>query len=595
MAQPGRGAGTTPLAFSVRTRWTVSTALVLYGIGAVALSTGVADDTDPYVRAHALAALPLLVAAVACTALASRVTAPEYSRFWRLVLVANGCSVGVTLATLVGALLHVPALYPVGMALFLVSGALWTRATVDILHAQAGRRSPSVDLVDAATGLLVLTAPGVLVAVEPLRHSDQLAFAVPFAVAMALTPATVYLSLVNLGRFPPGQRAAQGFGVVLAGALTVSLTLQMARLLGDLDVPVPVPMALHVLTLGLVVELPLWAHRRHAGRLDHLRDEEQVRQVNPMPYVGAAVLVVLAAYVAVTRHERPWGVAYLGAVMLAVVLLNAVRHSAQTRETRRLQAGLARMADERGRLLAELVRALDDDRRQTAAELHRQLVGSLATVASMVQTAHLALPRDTASALADAFEPLQADLRERAERLRRLLRAMTPEVDEVDGTTAAAEPGCADGVLATALRAHADELGASSIVRVEVDAALELDWLTTTVVYRIAQEAVGNAVHHAGASAVVVQVGEEDGDVVLEVADDGCGFDPDAAPGGTGVAAMRMFGELGRGELTVDSSPGQGTVVRARLGPGASAEATQGDEGHDDDQPPYLHLVPDRS
>jgi signal transduction histidine kinase len=87
-----------------------------------------------------------------------------------------------------------------------------------------------------------------------------------------------------------------------------------------------------------------------------------------------------------------------------------------------------------------------------------------------------------------------------------------------------------------------------------------------TIVYRIAQEALLNAARHSGARRVAVSVTEQGGNVQVEVLDDGVGFELTAVDGGSGLAAMKLFTNLGRGELTVRSSPGQGTLVRSLLG-----------------------------
>ena len=53
---------------------------------------------------------------------------------------------------------------------------------------------------------------------------------------------------------------------------------------------------------------------------------------------------------------------------------------------------------------------------------------------------------------------------------------------------------------------------------------------------------------------------------MIEVADDGVGFDARRVRGGSGLASMQLFTTLGHGEMTVESRPGDGTVVRSRLG-----------------------------
>lgn len=85
-------------------------------------------------------------------------------------------------------------------------------------------------------------------------------------------------------------------------------------------------------------------------------------------------------------------------------------------------------------------------------------------------------------------------------------------------------------------------------------------------VYRIAQEAVQNAAKHAGAEQVTLRLFGSAGDVILEVHDDGVGFDPtEDFRGRLGIHSMRTRAETAGGTLDITSVPGAGTVVRARL------------------------------
>jgi signal transduction histidine kinase len=92
---------------------------------------------------------------------------------------------------------------------------------------------------------------------------------------------------------------------------------------------------------------------------------------------------------------------------------------------------------------------------------------------------------------------------------------------------------------------------------------------TEIVLYRVAQEALTNVARHARASKARVELTETAEGVVLEVHDDGIGFDPSAERlGGLdhfGLAGMRERVELAGGTWTVWSRPGSGTVLTASL------------------------------
>jgi signal transduction histidine kinase len=85
-----------------------------------------------------------------------------------------------------------------------------------------------------------------------------------------------------------------------------------------------------------------------------------------------------------------------------------------------------------------------------------------------------------------------------------------------------------------------------------------------TALYRIVQEAVTNAVRHAGAERVEIAISEADGVLQVRVADDGNGFDPGAPRAGFGLTGMSERVALLHGDLEVASSA-SGTTVSAAL------------------------------
>jgi len=121
--------------------------------------------------------------------------------------------------------------------------------------------------------------------------------------------------------------------------------------------------------------------------------------------------------------------------------------------------------------------------------------------------------------------------------------------------------------LEPAVRALARGLAQASGLDITVDVpplpALDSD--LQTLVFRVAQEALSNAVRHAQASSVLVRLVASGGLLQLQVADDGRGCDPATAlaSGGSGLGGMRERLRLYDGQLELRSAPGAGTRVRA--------------------------------
>jgi signal transduction histidine kinase len=103
-------------------------------------------------------------------------------------------------------------------------------------------------------------------------------------------------------------------------------------------------------------------------------------------------------------------------------------------------------------------------------------------------------------------------------------------------------------------------------LRVKADPSLKLDPQIASPLFLIAQEAVENAVRHAACSAIEIAVKSTHKGAILEVKDNGRGFDPAdlvAVRRGLGLLSMEHYAAQAGLRLTVTSSGGKGTVVRA--------------------------------
>jgi signal transduction histidine kinase len=204
---------------------------------------------------------------------------------------------------------------------------------------------------------------------------------------------------------------------------------------------------------------------------------------------------------------------------------------------------------ERGRELSVL-----EERARLARELHDAVSQKLFSIRAKARAAEVLVRRDPGQAAAELQSIAALGGQAQAE-----LRAV------IDGL---APPDLAAGGLAGSLRSYAVLAGRTHGVDVQFDTDDRLPAMGAqreTSVYRVAQEALQNALRHSGANAVRVSLSARRGRVVLEVADRGRGFDPGAAPGGLGLASMRERAQAAGGSLTVRSAPGQGTAVRLEV------------------------------
>ena len=137
-----------------------------------------------------------------------------------------------------------------------------------------------------------------------------------------------------------------------------------------------------------------------------------------------------------------------------------------------------------------------------------------------------------------------------------------------------APPDLQDGGLASSLRRYAVMAGRAHGIPVTFSAA-ELPALGArkeAALYRVAQEALHNALRHSGAGTVGVRLARTAHRVTLDIKDDGHGFTPEAPSGGVGLASMRERAAAAGGTLTIKSGA-SGTLVRMTVPvPGTGGE-----------------------
>lgn len=193
-----------------------------------------------------------------------------------------------------------------------------------------------------------------------------------------------------------------------------------------------------------------------------------------------------------------------------------------------------------------------------AAGLHDGPVQRLTALMLRLESAMIALDHGRMDRAHEIVAAMQPALGAEIAKLRTLMVELRPPVLDTMGVMAA----LTDHV------ARLDLGGADVQVGRDLEQVVRpMDHERETVMYRIAQEAIANAVQHASAAHIDVSLGEDGEDVVLEVRDDGVGFDPKeaAASGRFGLAGMRERAEMVGGSLAVVSAPGAGTTVTLRI------------------------------
>jgi signal transduction histidine kinase len=205
--------------------------------------------------------------------------------------------------------------------------------------------------------------------------------------------------------------------------------------------------------------------------------------------------------------------------------------------------------------LRRSIDASERERRRWARELHDETLQELAGLRVLLAGARGGANDD--GVIGDALEQIDLSITG----LRSLITELRPATLDEYGLAAAAE-------------ALVDRLRAASGVHITTDIALAWedglaearheDEIESTL-YRLVQEGLNNALRHGEPERVDVSIQEGEHDVVVEIRDDGRGFDPAERREGFGLLGMRERVALVGGTLEIQSSMGAGTLVSARV------------------------------
>jgi PAS domain S-box-containing protein len=212
---------------------------------------------------------------------------------------------------------------------------------------------------------------------------------------------------------------------------------------------------------------------------------------------------------------------------------------------------------QRGRLLERTVQATEQERKRIAAELHDGPVQRLTAIDLKLMWIGEEVARGEVQAVG-GLEGVQALLREQIQGLRVMMTDLRPPILDDRG-------------LESALRDHLVSAEDRAKLQVSVAVALlgRLAPAQEIILYRVAQEAVANVLKHAHAEHAWLTLQERPDEVLLEIRDDGVGFDPaivgGARNGHFGILGMRERVEMAGGTWEIDSAAGGGTSIRAAL------------------------------
>ncbi|MBX0291134.1 hypothetical protein K3G63_11820 [Hymenobacter sp. HSC-4F20] len=269
-------------------------------------------------------------------------------------------------------------------------------------------------------------------------------------------------------------------------------------------------------------------------------------------FTGFAVFwsnhVGLSSFNPIYPNPLAWGL-FFELLILSALLTGRFRHT--LRQNARLRIRQLRQRNAQG---ARLIAAQEEERRQLARELHDAIGPNLAALHFAWQGP--ALRQAISSSPEAAAAGHQTEL---------LLRHLTDEVRTFSHTLLPAEPG--QGGLRESMTTLTQLLNLYGGPRVHLHAGENLVGLSPALqqgAYRIAAELLNNAVRHAGATQVTVELHHEAGSLTIRVRDDGRGFDQSKASSGIGLRGVRARVEYLRGQMRLNSSA-EGTHIEVVL------------------------------
>jgi PAS domain S-box-containing protein len=223
-----------------------------------------------------------------------------------------------------------------------------------------------------------------------------------------------------------------------------------------------------------------------------------------------------------------------------------------------LFTGIIRDISEYKMLQRDILAIAEDEQRRIGQDLHDGIQQQLTGIELLAQTLLNKLTREPGDLPKTSTENCRAIAK-------RILDGLVLAHQEVQRVSRGLVPitldrdGLQDALHRLALSTDQAE-GVSCAFKCEQPISVS-DCLVATHLYRIAQEAVANAMKHASPEHILIALESADGKLTLQVADDGCGFDSSANSDGMGLKTMRYRAGLFGGNLTITPIDTGGTLV----------------------------------
>jgi len=288
----------------------------------------------------------------------------------------------------------------------------------------------------------------------------------------------------------------------------------------------------------------------------------QTSQITPLILIPALLLAVLALWFGAEQVVKPLRSLEAKAAKLAWGDFEEIEQPTQgIAEIRHLQTELAHMArrvqaaqQSLHTYIGAITQGQEDERQRLARELHDDTIQALIALKQRAQLTRLALPKDSSP---KALAELEALTEQTIENLRRTIRALRPIYLEDLG-------------LVAALEMLSNEAGQNSHLQVELHISGHERRLAADVelaLYRMVQEALNNAIRHAHAAQISIEIIFSAQDVNIQVSDNGIGFNvpkspTEFAPGGHfGLVGLYERAQLIGARLEIKSTPGNSTQL----------------------------------